>query len=153
MFMQHKTFMMELEITKYIPGIKPGVTLPTTRMFDILGEEGIRKMIGDFYDLLAKSEVSHLFPKNPVGLDKAKDHSGDFFIQICGGPMYFNKNRGRPMLNSRHSPFKITPKARVVWLTCYGEVLGKMNLPDEVLTSFWNYLDTFSKWMVNSLEE
>ena len=153
MFMQHKTIGMELKITKYIPGIKPGVTLPTTQMFDILGEEGIRKMISDFYDLLAKSEVAHLFPKNPIGLEKAKEHSGDFFIQICGGPMYFNKNRGRPMLNSRHLPFKITPTAREIWLQCYSEVLGKMNLPDEVLISFWNYLDTFSKWMVNSKEE
>jgi hemoglobin len=67
--------------------------------------------------------------------------------------MYFNKNRGRPMLNSRHLPFKITPTAREIWLQCYSEVLGKMNLPDEVLISFWNYLDTFSKWMVNSKEE
>jgi hemoglobin len=144
---------MEMEISKYIPGIKPDVTLPTTKMFDILGEDGIRKMINDFYDLLAQSEVAHLFPKNPIGLEKAKEHSADFFIQICGGPMYFNKNRGRPMLNRRHLPFKITPLARKIWLQCYRKVLYNLNLPDEVLASFWNYLDTFSKWMVNSKEE
>ena len=150
MFLQHKTLIMELEISKYIPGIKPDVTLPTTKMFEILGEAGIREMISKFYDLLAQSEVAHLFPKNQVGLEKAKEHSGDFFIQICGGPMYFNKNRGRPMLNRRHLPFKITPAAREIWLKCYSEVLSKMELPDEVLNSFWNYLDTFSKWMVNT---
>jgi hemoglobin len=141
---------MELEISKYIPGIKPEVTLPSTQMFSILGEDGIRKMVSNFYDLLAQSEVAHLFPKNPVGLEKAKEHSADFFIQICGGPMYFNKNRGRPMLNRRHLPFKITSEARLVWLQCYRQVLQTMDLPDEVLVSFWNYLDTFSKWMVNT---
>ena len=143
---------MELEISKYIPGVKPNVTLPTTQMFEILGEEGIRRMISDFYNLLTKSEVAHLFPKNPIGLEKAKEHSADFFIQICSGPMYFNKNRGRPMLNRRHLAFKITPGAREVWLECYRKVLLKMDLPDEVLSSFWDYLDTFSKWMVNTNE-
>lgn len=143
---------MELEISQYIPGIKPDVTLPSAQVFDILGEEGIRKMVSDFYDLLSQSEVAHLFPQNPIALEKAKEHSADFFIQICGGPMYFNKNRGRPMLNRRHLPFKITPEAREVWLQCYREVLVKIDLPDKVLISFWNYLDVFSKWMVNSLE-
>ena len=144
---------MKLEISKYIPGIKPSVKLPSILMFEILGEEGIRKMISKFYDLLTQSDVAHLFPNNPVGLEKAKEHSGDFFIQICGGPMYFNKNRGRPMLNSRHLPFKITPNAREVWLKCYSEVLDEMILPDDVLDSFWNYLDTFSKWMINTNED
>ncbi len=143
---------MKLDISKYTPGVKPDVTLPTTQMFEILGEDGMRKMISDFYDLLAQSTVSHLFPQNPIALEKAKEHSADFFIQICGGPMYFNKHRGRPMLNRRHLPFKITPEAREVWLGCYREVLQKMDLPDEVLLSFWNYLDVFSKWMVNTFK-
>lgn len=141
---------MEFVITKYIPGIKPNVTLPATRMFELLGEEGMRKMINDFYDLLIESEIRDLFPKNPIALEKAKEHSGDFFIQICGGPQYFNKNRGLPQLNRRHLPFKITAEGREVWLGCYREVLQKLDLPDDVLLSFWNYLDVFSKWMVNS---
>lgn len=45
------------------------------------------------------------------------------FIQICGGPKYFNENRGAPMMVARHQPFKITPKTRMVWLECYIEVL------------------------------
>jgi hemoglobin len=141
---------MDLSISKYFPGIRPGVTLPSKQMFDLLGEEGMRKMISDFYDLLVESEIKELFPKNPIALEKAKEHSADFFIQICGGPAYFNKHRGQPKLNQRHLPFKITAEGRVVWLNCYKAVLQKQNLPDAVLQSFWNYLDVFSKWMVNS---
>lgn len=141
---------MELAISTYYPGVRPHVTLPTNKMLEILDEEGIRKMINDFYDLLVESEIKALFPKNPIALEKAKEHSADFFIQICGGPMYFNKNRGKPQLNRRHLPFKINPEARIVWLNCYKEVLLKLDLPEEVLESFWNYLDVFSKWMVNS---
>ena len=141
---------MNLEISTYYPGVRPNVTLPSKEMFDLLQEEGIRKMVSDHYDLLVQSEVRDLFPKNPVALEKAKENSADFFIQICGGPMYFNKNRGKPMLNKRHLPHKITPEAREEWLTCYRDVLETLDLPEEVKLSFWNYLDVFSKWMVNS---
>jgi hemoglobin len=119
-------------------------------MFLILKEKGMRKMVSNHYDLLVKSEIKDLFPKNPIALEKAKEHSADFFIQICGGPQYFNQNRGMPQLNKRHLPFKITNEGREVWLNCYKVVLNKLGLPDEVLLSYWNYLDVFSKWMVNS---
>ena len=139
---------MDLIISKYFPGVKPGVTLPTHELLEILGEDGIRKMVSDHYDLLAESSINHLFPKNPIALEKAKEHSADFFIQICGGPDYFNQNRGKPQLNRRHLPFKINAEARDIWLDSYRKVLEKLNLPSEVLASFWNYLDVFSKWMV-----
>ncbi len=143
---------MDFTITSYTPGVRPGVTLPSKEMFNLLGEDGIRKMVSDFYDLLKESEIKDLFPKNPIALEKAKEHSADFFIQICGGPQYFNQNRGMPQLNRRHQPFKITPEAREIWLGCYKQVLNKLDLPENVILSFWNYLEVFSKWMVNSLK-
>ena len=73
---------MDFVISKYFPGVRPGVTMPSKQMFVLLGEEGMRKMVSDFYDLLAQSEIKDLFPKNPIALEKAKEHSADFFIQI-----------------------------------------------------------------------
>lgn len=144
---------MEFAISRYIPGVRPGVTLPSKEMFNLLGEEGMRKMVNNHYNLLKESEIKDLFPKNPIALEKAKEHSADFFIQICGGPQYFNQNRGMPQLNRRHQPFKITPEGREVWLICYKQVLQELDLPTEVLASFWNYLEVFSKWMVNSISQ
>ena len=141
---------MEFTTSKYSPGERPNVTLPTNEMFLFLKEDGIRKMVSDHYDLLIESTIKDLFPKNPIVLEKAKEHSADFFIQICGGPMYFNKHRGRPMLNKRHLPFKITAEGRVEWLNCYKSVLKKLDLQENVIQSFWNYSVVFSKWMVNS---
>jgi hemoglobin len=141
---------MEYRITAYTPGERPEVPLPTHEIYRILGDEGIRNLVKDHYDLLAKSEIKELFPQNAAGLERAVKNSSDFFIQICGGPMYFNKNRGRPMMYKRHLPHKITPEARKVWLDCYREAIQKQNLPDEAIHSFWNYLDVFSKWMVNT---
>lgn len=140
---------MELKIWPYKPG-RPDVKLPSKEMFTLLQEEGIRKLVSDHYNLLRESSIAHLFPKNPIAFEKAKEHSADFFIQICGGPMYFNKNRGKPQLFKRHLPHKITPEARVVWLDCYKQVLEKLNVHDDVKQTFWDYLNVFSIWMVNS---
>jgi len=57
------------------------------------------------------------------------------------------------MMVARHQPFKITPKTRMVWLECYIEVLKKLDIDEELLKSFWNYLDIFSIWMVNTPED
>ena len=64
--------------------------------------------------------------------------------------MYFNKNRGRPMMYKRHLPFKITPEAREVWLDCYRQAIRKQNMPDDIALSFWNYINDFSMWMINT---
>ena len=144
---------MEFTINQYEFGQRPPVTLPSPKFLELLKEAGIRQLISDHYDLLSKSEISHLFPKIDEQLDKAKQRSSDFFIQICGGHPYYNENRGKPMLARRHSPFLITPEARIIWLRCYEQVLSKLDIPEEVIQSFWNYLNVFSFWMVNSESE
>jgi hemoglobin len=144
---------MDFSISQFEFGERPAVTIPAPEFLVKLTEAGIRKMVSDHYDLLSKSEVKHLFPRIDEALDKAKQRSADFFIQICGGHPYFNENRGKPMLARRHEPFAITADARVVWLQCYQQVLSKLDLHEEIIQSFWNYLNVFSFWMVNTKEE
>jgi hemoglobin len=144
---------MNFTISHFKFGERPPVTIPSPEFLKTLSEEGMRKLVSDHYDLLSKSNVSHLFPKIDEALEKAKQRSSDFFIQICGGHPWYNRSRGKPMLAKRHAPFSITEEARVVWLQCYIEVLSKLSLPEELLNSFWNYLDAFSFWMVNTNEE
>ncbi len=144
---------MNFTISTYIPGSRPKVLLPDQEILNYLGEEGIRKVISNHYDLLRKSEIGNLFPKNSEVFEKAKRKSSDFFIQIMGGHPYYKENQGPPMMTRRHSPFKITPEARIVWLECYKLVFEKLDLPDNLKQSYWDYLDKFSMWMVNTIDE
>lgn len=141
---------MNLEIAKAEFGDRPQVRLPDPRFYLFLGEEGIRNLVSDHYDLLVASSIRHLFPADNAKLNAAKKRSADFFIQICGGPDYFNQNRGQPMMIRRHQPFKIDAEARIVWLNCYKQLLPGLSLPGDVVQSFWDYLNIFSVWMVNS---
>lgn len=144
---------MQYNITPAQVGTRPQVSLPNPQILQELGEEGMRKMISDHYDLLKQSNIRGLFPPNDKAFEMAKKHSADFFIQICGGPRYFDESRGAPMMAARHSPFAITQEARRIWLESYIMVLGTLDLSDELKESFWNYLDIFSIWMMNTHDE
>lgn len=141
---------MNYTITPALAPSNQAVDLPNPMILQTLGEEGMRKLISDHYDFLAQSEIKELFPPNPQMLELAKKHSADFFIQICGGPTYYNETRGAPRMRARHMPFKITPEARVVWLEMYAKALEKTDLSDELKRSFWEYIDIFSIWMINT---
>ena len=142
---------MEFKITRLPFGLRLNKYQPDNDLYTILGEEGIRQMVSDHYDLLAASKMKHLFPDDEKGLAGAKQRSADFFIQRLGGPDYFNQRRGSPQLASRHLPFRIDSEARVVWLQCYAKVLSKLeSVPEPVIEAFWNYLHDFSNWMVNT---
>lgn len=143
---------MKLEIKEYQFGERPQVTRPNREILTILGEEGIRKLVDDHYSLLRESEIGAMFPPDDKEFEAAKLRSSDFFIQILGGPQYFNQNRGEPMLVRRHRPFKITTEGRKIWLECYQKLLPKLGLSDELLMSYWNYLNVFSSWMINTEE-
>jgi hemoglobin len=124
--------------------------LPDMAMYDNLGEEGIRHMVSDHYDLLVRSEIKHLFPDEEMELRVAKQNASDFFVQRLGGPSYYLQSRGNPMLARRHMPFKINARGRVVWLECYREVLSEIEIPDHLIQSFWNYIHNFSFRMINT---
>lgn len=141
---------MDLQITTYQFGERPEVTRPDHGFYKAMEETGIRDMVSKHYNLLRKSSINHLFPTDDADFESAKRNSADFMIQICGGPDYFNQRRGNPILVKRHAPFTITYEARLVWLECYKKVLMELDIPDNLIISFWNYINVFSIWMVNS---
>jgi hemoglobin len=133
-------------------GVTPPVTKPDPAFLEEVGEEGIRELLFRFYSLLYTSPIKHLFPQTEKEMSQAAQNSADFFIQICGGPKYFNKNRGAPQMGRRHAPFAITPEARLHWLVLFEEALSPLvgKVSDKSLQSFWDYLNVFSLWMVNT---
>ena len=122
---------MQFNISQGLVGTRPPVVKPSPKVLEFLGESGMRKLISDHYDLLRVSNIKGLFPPSEEGFALAKQHSADFFIQICGGHPYFNENRGAPMMAARHQPFRITPEARRIWLESYIIVLSNLDMPDD----------------------
>ena len=137
-------------------GVRPPVTKHSPAFLELVGEENIREMVSNHYDALIISDAKELFPLVGEDLKAAKQHAADFIIQISGGPAYFNQNRGAPQMVGRHAPFRITAEARKVWLELYIEELKALKtkdggeVPDAIKQEFFNYLNVFSLWMVNT---
>jgi len=144
---------MNLEITHAQFGVKPPVTKPIPEFLIEVGEEGIRKLAHDHYEKIRDSKISFLFPSNEEDFEKAKEHAADFLIQICGGRAYFTENRGAPKMVQRHARFRIDNESRVEWLELYKPLLLELKdkgVTETSLQSFWNYLNIFSIWMINT---
>lgn len=136
----------------YVPPSGPpqGIT-PDPRIYALMGEDQIYKMLEDFYLELEKSSIRHLFPED---MKTASERSAAFFVFILGGPPLYQNQFGSPRMRQRHLPFAIDEEARLVWLSCFKRVLEnadkKYHFPMEYLDSFWRFLDQFSLWMVNT---
>ena len=53
----------------------------------------------------------------------------------------------------RHAPFRIDEAGRKSWLVLYAgllEALVDEGITPEYIQSFWDYLDIFSMWLVNT---
>lgn len=131
-------------------GPPQGIT-PNSEIYTQMGEANIFKMLEDFYLELEKSSIRSMFPEN---MAEASKKSAAFFVFILGGPPLYQQKFGPPMMRKRHMPFAIDAEARLVWLECFKNVLvdadKKYGFPMQHLSSFWNFLDQFSAWMVNT---
>lgn len=146
--------MLNLEIMPGELGVRPPVTKPHPGFYRQVGEERFRKLVDDHYEMIRDSDIAFLFPVNDEDdFQAAKDHAADFFIQICGGPDYFNQHRGAPRMVGRHAPFRIDEPARRRWMEFYAVLLPKLvdeGVNEAYIQSFWDYINVFSTWMINT---
>jgi hemoglobin len=145
---------MKLTITDGTIGVRPPVAKPHPGFFYEVGEERFKKLVYDHYEAIETSDIAFLFPINDEeDFAEAKKHAFDFLIEISGGPDYFTQSRGAYQMVGRHAPFRIDEAGRVSWLSLYIpllEALVEEGITEEYIESFWNYLDIFSMWLVNT---
>ena len=127
-----------------IPALSPSV-------YAAMGESGIFRMLSDFYGELGHSSLRSMFPRD---LEAASRRSAAFYVQLLGGPPMYSELYGAPRMRRRHFPFEIDEKARIVWRDCFYKVLEqaerKYNFPGDHLPAFRDFIEYFSRWMVNT---
>ena len=143
-------YFRKLSEDPYIPRQGPQTKKLPSDIYVQLGDEGIVNMIGEFYGRLKESSIAPMFVRD---ISESVDRSASFFVQLLGGPAYYNTKFGNPRMRVRHLPFRINEESRLVWLKCFYETLDspkKFNFPSEHLDEFKQFLDDFSRWMVNT---
>jgi hemoglobin len=126
------------------------VAAPETFYQAVGGEPTFRRIVGRFYELVAKDEVLRpLYPEEDLG--PAEEHLRLFLMQYWGGPHTYSETRGHPRLRMRHAPFRIGPNERDAWLRCMRTAVEEAELAEEQRTVLWNYLEMAANSLLNSL--
>ena len=145
---------MTLHVTDGKIDVRPPVAKPHPGFYQEVGEERFRKLVFDHYESIKTSDIAFLFPIfDDDDFAEAQKHAADFLIEISGGPDYFTQTRGEHQMVGRHAPFRIDENARKVWLELYIPLLNALEvegISPKYIESFWNYLDLFSMWVVNT---
>jgi hemoglobin len=128
----------------------PQVNRPSPEILEAIGQEGVFRMLADFYGELEQTELRRWFPED---MEAASERSAAFFVQLLGGPPLFNERYGPPRMRMRHFPFEIDESARRIWLDAFDRVIDSApatyGFPAEHVEGFRAFLDGFSTWMVN----
>ncbi len=145
---------MKYTITKTIEGEEVHFRAPTQRFYEAVGgEEGMRRLMYRFYEIIYESDIANFFPQDPEEFEKVKIKNSAFFIQICGGPKVYDEEANETDLNSYmigvHDDFSISDKARIAWLGCMKQALEEQEIDEEAKQEFWDYVEAFSKLTVN----
>jgi hemoglobin len=76
-----------------------------------------------------------------------------FLEQYWGGPTTYSDQRGHPRLRMRHHPFKVTPRARDVWLSHMRVAVSELHLAPLHESLLWDYLERAAHSMINSFDD
>ena len=151
--------MIDLTVARPVhipPHGPPNLIPPNPAIYAAMGESGVTAMLEAVYAEFAQSSIAAMFPRSATGLQAAAHKSASFFVTVLGGPPLYHQRYGNPAMRARHMPFVITEEGRLEWMRCWHLVLadaGRFGFPAEHLPVFLTWLDGFSGWMLNSLEE
>ncbi len=158
--MATKREIMDLPLSQVRKGEEVHFKNPPAAFFEAIGgEEGMKELMYDFYDKIYESAIAHYFPQDESEFDEVKFKNSKFFIQICGGPKVYEDEAKGMDLNEYmirvHDDFSITESSRVEWLGTMREALADkaQHVDIELIKSFWDYLEHFSKLTVNTFAD
>lgn len=144
--------MVDYKITSASLGERPKFELPNKGFLEQLKPAGFMEMIHNFYSEVLQSDIAHYFPDDEEELELIKKRNGAYFMMLCGGDdRYISKFGGDFDQIKTHKPFSIPDKARTEWLGCWQIVLQKIEdkVNHDDIQSYWNWLEVFSKHIVN----
>ena len=95
-----------------------------THYVQIRGEEGVRRLVDRFYDLMdTLPEAQQIRKLHAKSLRGSREKLFLFLSGWLGGPGLYQQKYGPPMLRRRHLPFPIGRAERDQWMLCMTRAL------------------------------
>ncbi len=102
--------------------------------YQILGEDGIRRLVDAFYDIMdTLPEASGVRAMHADDLAPIKEKLADYLIGWMGGPPRYAEKYGSVCMTEPHAPYHIGPEERDQWLLCMHRALERIGASEELV--------------------
>jgi hemoglobin len=102
-------------------------------MYDwIGGEEGLRKLVHRFYELMDQEQKAKTIrTMHKDDLSDIKMGLFEYLSGWLGGPPLFIQKHGSPCISSQHKPFKIDQAASDAWMHCMNKAMADVSIDEK----------------------
>ena len=130
------------------------IPAPNPTPYELLGgEEGIRRLVDRFYDLMDTApEAATIRRLHATSLKASREKLRLFMTGWTGGPPAYVERFGHPRLRMRHFPFAIGVRERDEWLWCMDRALAEQEMPEPVRAHLRERLHALADHMRNQPE-
>ena len=88
-------------------------------LYDLIGgEEGIKKLVNVFYDIVETSPEGHRLHLRGNGIAHSRVDQFNFLSGFLGGPKLYIEKHGHSNVRSMHEHIEINSEAKDIWLKC-----------------------------------
>lgn len=117
---------------------------PSPATFAAVGEEPLRELVRHHHELLRRSSIGDLFPRDPKRFDAVVEHIAEFVVNSVFGRPEGVGTRGLTWFRSRHLPLTIDETARNVWLGALLASFDEVGYPKAARVELWNWVEALS---------
>jgi len=108
------------------------MTEQTTMYHWIGGEEGVRKLVNKFYDIMDSSDDAKVVrAMHKEDLSVIREGLFEYLSGWLGGPPLFVAKHGSPCITKQHKPFKIDQKASDAWMNCMLQAMEEVEIEEK----------------------
>lgn len=116
------------------------------------GRATFERLVRRFYEGVRTDDVlAPMYPEEDF--EGAVERLTMFLEQYWGGPTTYSETRGHPRLRMRHAGYAVSPLARDRWLQHMRAGVDELELPEDLETMLWTYLERAAFSLVNTMEE
>ena len=131
--------------------MSPDAPTPAPTPYEQLGgEDGIRRLVDRFYDLMDTApEAATVRALHAASLRASREKLRLFMTGWTGGPALYVERFGHPRLRMRHFPFAIGERERDEWLWCMDRAIAEHAMPDALRAQLRERLHALADHMRN----
>ncbi|MFT6625107.1 MAG: hemoglobin [Cycloclasticus sp.] len=104
-----------------------------TTMYDwIGGEQGVRKLVDRFYEIMDQDEQAKTIrAMHKQDLSEIKNGLFEYLSGWLGGPPLYIMKHGSPCITKPHAPFKIDQAASDAWMHCITKAMEDVAIEEK----------------------